>query len=100
MLSLALRSTPVMALHSGHQVTKGRFSGLVLLAHWHVLVLSVNAFATAGLSIVYGQCHVRIPLYPKTRYSMKRERPRRGRGEAFTCSSLHGLKNAPTRPLE
>ena len=27
---------------------KGRFSGLVLLAHWHVLVLSVNVFAAAG----------------------------------------------------
>jgi hypothetical protein len=67
MLSFALRSTSVSPLHSGHQVTKGRYSGLVLLAHWDLLVLSVNAFAAAGLSIVYRPRHIRIPFsVPKT----------------------------------
>ena len=43
-------------------ILRGQLSGLVLLPDWDVLVLSVNTFTAAGLSIVDRSGQVRIPF--------------------------------------
>jgi hypothetical protein len=43
-------------------ILSGQLSGLVLLPDWDVLVLSVNTFTAARLSIVHRSDQVRIPF--------------------------------------
>ena len=80
-------------------ILSGQLSGLVLLPDWDVLVLSVNIFTAARLSIVHRSDQVRIPFSVQATAVNDAEAGAERHGYAICCCpgiSAHEISVAAT----